>query len=103
GQGCEAPMACRLTTFSATSATDGVEVRWQVADAAPGFVAWIERANAAPGPWSKVEGDPVAEGDAAVEHDRTTEPARSYWYRVVATDRGTTRALGDPVRVETNP
>jgi hypothetical protein len=103
GRGCDAPIIARLTTFSAASAADGVEVRWQVADTAPGFVAWIERADNATGPWSKVEGEPAAEGDAAVEHDRTTEPARSYWYRVVAIDRGTTRALGDPLRVETNP
>jgi hypothetical protein len=34
---------------------------------------------------------------------RTTQLARSYWYRVVVTDRGSTRALGDPLRVETNP
>jgi hypothetical protein len=103
GRGCDAPVIARLTTFTAASAPEGVEVRWQVADTAPGFVAWVERADDATGPWSKLEGEPLAEGDATVEHDRSTEPARSYWYRVVATDRGTTRALADPLRVETNP
>ena len=103
GEGCDAPIIARLTAFTAASATDGVEVRWQVADTASGFVAWVERADEATGPWSKVGGELVAEGDAMVEHDRTTEPARSYWYRLVATDRGTTRPLGDAVRVETDP
>jgi len=103
GQGCDAPMACRLATFTATSATDGVEVRWQVADAAPGFVAWIERAEAVGGPWARVESQRTSDGDVTVEYDRTTAPARSYWYRLVATDRGLTRALGEPIQVETAP
>jgi hypothetical protein len=96
-------MACRLTTFAATSAADGVEVRWQVADAAPAFVAWIERAEASAGPWVKVECERAIDGEVTVEYDRTAAPARSYWYRLVATDRGATRALGEPIRVDTDP
>ena len=103
GQGCDAPIVCRLATFTAAPTIEGIEVRWQVADAAPGFVAWLERADAADGPWAKVECERASDGAVTVEHDRTAEPARSYWYRLVATDRGLTRALGEPIRVETAP
>jgi hypothetical protein len=103
GQGCAAPIVSRLTTFTAASTVEGVEVRWQVADAAPGFVAWLERAEAATGPWARVECERASDGDLTVEYDRTAAPARSYWYRLVATDRGVTRALGELIRVETAP
>jgi len=103
GRGCDAPIIARLTTFTAASAADGIEVRWRVADAAPGFVAWIERAEAAAGPWANVESERTSDGDVTVEYDRTTAPARSYWYRLVATDRGLTRALGEPIQVEAAP
>jgi hypothetical protein len=82
---------------------EGIEVRWQVADAAPGFVSWIERAEASAGPWAKVECERASDGEVTVEYDRTTAPARSYWYRLVATDRGLTRALAEPIQVETAP
>jgi len=101
GQGCEAPIVSRLAKFTAVSTIEGVEVRWQVADAAPAFVAWLERAEAADGPWVRVEGEQTIDGDITVEYDRTTAPARAYWYRLIATDRGLTRALGGPIRVET--
>jgi hypothetical protein len=103
GQGCVAPIVSRLTTFTAIVTIEGVELRWQVADAAPGFVAWIERAEGSAGPWVKVECERTSDGEVTVEHDRTSAPARSYWYRLVATDRGVTRALGEPIRVETAP
>ena len=103
GQGCDAPIVSRLTTFTVASTIEGIEVRWQVADAAPGFVAWLERAEAADGPWATVECERVSDGDLTVEYDRTAAPARSYWYRLVATDRGLTRALGEPIRAETAP
>ena len=93
--------AARLTTFTGASTIEGVEVRWQVAGAAPGFVAWLERAEAAEGPWAKAECERASDGEVTVEYDRTAAPARSYWYRLVATDRGLTRALGEPIRVET--
>jgi hypothetical protein len=102
-QGCEAPIACRLATFAAASTIEGVEVRWQVADAAPGFVAWLERADAENGPWAKVDCVRASDGDVTVEYDRTAAPARSYWYRLVGTDRGITQALGEPIQVETAP
>ena len=103
GLGCDAPIVCRLTTLTAAPTIEGIEVRWQVADAARGFDAWLERSDVADGPWAKVESDRTSDGDVTVEHDRTAEPARSYWYRLVATDRGITRALGEPIRVETPP
>src|SRR6185369_1696957 len=101
GQGCVAPIVSRLTTLTATGTIEGVELRWQVADAAPGFVAWIERAEAAAGPWAKAECERASDGNLTLEYDRTAAPAHSYWYRLVATDRGLTRALGESIRVET--
>jgi hypothetical protein len=103
GQGCDAPIIARLTTFAVVPTIEGIEVRWQVADAAPGFVSWIERAEASAGPWAKVECERASDGEVTVEYDRTTAPARSYWYRLVATDRGLTRALAEPIQVETAP
>jgi hypothetical protein len=103
GQGCEAPIVSRLTTFVAAQTIEGIEIRWQVADVAPGFVAWIERADAANGPFAKVECDRATDGDLTLEYDRSAMPARTYWYRLVVTDRGTTRALGEPLRVDTDP
>ncbi len=103
GRGCDMPTVSRLTTFTVASTIEGVEVRWQVADAAPGFVAWLERAEAADGPWVKAECERASDGEVTVEYDRSTAPARSYWYRLVATDRGVTRALGEPIHVDTAP
>lgn len=103
GLGCEAPLVSRLTVFTAAATIEGIELRWQVADAAPGFAAWIERATDTTGPWAAVPCERAIEGEVTVEFDRSAEPARTYWYRLVVTDRGVTRALGDPVRVETAP
>jgi hypothetical protein len=103
GQGCDAAIVCRLVTFAATPTVEGIEVRWQVADVAPGFVAWLERSEAADGPWARVQCERSSDGDVTVESDRTAEPALAYWYRLVATDRGLTRVLGEPIRVETPP
>ena len=103
GQGCDAPIVSRLATFTVAPTIGGIEVRWQVADTAPGFAAWLERAEAAGGPWAKVDGERASDGDVTVEYDRTAAPARSYWYRLVATDRGLTRVLGEPIRIETAP
>ena len=50
-----------------------------------------------------MESERASEGVVTVEYDRSAAPARSYWYRLVATDRGLTRALGEPIRVETAP
>jgi hypothetical protein len=103
GQGCEAPIVSRLMLFTAAATVQGIEVRWQVADAAPGFAAWIERATDTTGPWAAVPCERATDGDVTVEFDRSAEPSSVYWYRLVVSDRGVTRALGDPVRVETAP
>jgi len=68
-------------------------------DAAPGFVAWLERADREVGPWELAEYERSAEGDATVALDRGIEPGRRYWYRLLVTDRGTTRVLGAPLEV----
>jgi hypothetical protein len=96
-------LEARLTAFTVASTIEGVELRWQVADAASGFSAWLERAESATGPWATAECGRSSEGEVTVEVDRTTAPARTYWYRLVVTDRGLTRALGEPIRIETAP
>jgi hypothetical protein len=96
-------LEARLTAFEVSSTIEGVELRWHVEDATPGFSAWLERAESATGPWATAECERSSDGEVTVEVDRTTAPARTYWYRLVVTDRGLTRALGEPIRIETAP
>ena len=99
GTGCEAPAAVQVLSFSASSSSSGVVVRWRVADAAPGFLAWLERADREAGPWAPVECERSVSGDATEDLDRGVEPGRRYWYRLLVTDRGVTRILGSPTAV----
>jgi len=97
--GCPAPGAVKLLGFSASPKTSSVELRWSVGDAAPGFLAWLERADREAGPWALAECERSTEGDMTVDLDRAIEPGRRYWYRLLVTDRGTTRVLGAPLEV----
>lgn len=103
GQGCDVPASVRLASFAATPVGAGIEVRWQVADAAPGFTAWLERADRAEGPWSRVDCERSVDGAVTVDLDRTVAPAKRYWYRLLATDRAVTRSLGAPIEAAAEP
>jgi hypothetical protein len=103
GMGCEVQVTLRLLTFAAASSGSGVEVRWRAADQAPDFTAWVERADVAVGPWTAVATERSLEGEFTVDLDRDVRPEHSYWYRLIARDRGTTRVLGEPIEVVTAP
>ncbi len=90
----------QLTMLAAEPVDGGVHVRWQLADPAAGSTSRIERAMARDGGYETVAGTPTVEGEVMSQFDGSVEPATTYWYRVVTTERGREHRFG-PVSVRT--
>ena len=84
-----------LQDFAAEGREDGIALRWRFADPAEAGSITVERAPAAPGPWSPVPVDVRREGAALAALDATVEAGETYYYRLRVTDRaGETAVLG---------
>jgi hypothetical protein len=79
--------ATLLSLFQAEPVADGIEVRWLFGDPQMFASADLERAEARPGPWGKVEVERREEQGATVAVDRTAVAGSTYYYRLVATTR----------------
>ena len=102
GEGCEATPTL-LSLFTAERGAEGVRLRWHLADAGRFAEVWIERADASPGPWTKVATEQSIDGGMSVGLDRSASAEREYWYRLAAHDPGgAVVVISDPVRVEAN-
>ena len=77
------PTATLLARFQATAGDDGVELRWSFSDPARVAAAAVERAEHRDGPWSAIHPELRAEYEVTVALDRTAEPGRSYFYRLI--------------------
>ena len=104
--------ATLLSLFECRAIDAGIELRWRVSGAASNLA--LERADATVGPWFRVEGESRLEDGVSIFVDRTTEPGRTYSYRLVSADPGgavgvlgtlvaTDRALADLAIVSMTP
>ena len=75
--------ATLLSFFNGSWGHDGVEVRWQFAAEHPVDAVALERSDAASGPWKPLNGAYRESGMAEMLLDRSAEPGRSYWYRLL--------------------
>jgi hypothetical protein len=89
------PTATLIARFDAIPVVNGVRVAWEFSSAARFTSTVVERASAAPGPWSAIQGDLSRDGLATVMTDRSAAPGDIYWYRLVATQpNGSTVTFG---------
>ena len=72
--------------FTAWRSPDGgIVVGWRVSGE-PTMPLHVERAGDARGPWAPVDGTPEFNGQLLTLVDRTVDPARDYWYRLIEGD-----------------
>ncbi len=76
--------AVLLSMFEAATVTDGVELRWQFADATDVTSTWVERGPAVSGPWTRIVAEASVKNGVTVALDRTAVAGRTYAYRLVA-------------------
>jgi hypothetical protein len=99
GLGCgETPTL--VLRFTAGRVSEGVRVVWEIAAGAPASEVWIERSEEpARGPWSRPVTERTFEGRAIAELDRSADPDRNYWYRLLAREGAETIVLGPAIEV----
>jgi hypothetical protein len=100
GQGCELTTATLVTFFTAEREADCVRLRWQLGDATRHDGVWIERADVAAGPWTRVATEGTTEGGVSVGLDRSALADREYWYRLAAREGTRVVAISEPVSVQ---
>lgn len=75
--------AVLLSLFEAATVTEGVELRWQFADATDITSTWVERGPAVSGPWARIAAEVSVKNGMTVALDRTAVAGRTYAYRLV--------------------
>jgi hypothetical protein len=101
--GCDAPTEVLVTLFTAESTQQGVRIRWRVGGDEPPVSAWIERSDTEQGPFQRIESERVLEGGATVDWDHSTQPGRSYWYRLVWTTSSGQQNHSSPIEALSAP
>lgn len=76
------PTATLQAQFDATTATEGIELRWSFGDASRVAAAAVERSSDAAGPWLPIAPALRRDGDMTVALDRATDPGGTYFYRL---------------------
>ena len=88
--------ATLLSQFAVEALYEGVELRWQFGEPSTIQTSWVERAEAATGPWAKVEAEVRSEDGLLKVLDRGVESEHTYYYRVAA-------QLGDGQTLRSGP
>src|SRR5262249_12498187 len=102
-------VGCGLTAtlvqrFTAARVSAGVRVMWQVAEGATASEVWVERSDGrGGGAWVRPATERSLESGATVELDRSADPDRACWYRLMALDARAVRQIGGPIHVEAQP
>ena len=86
-----------ITRLDAIPLDAGIAVKWGLANRSVFTTVQVERSDAEVGPYLALAADIHEEGELTVAVDRTVEPARTYWYRLVATTNAGSRAVFGPV------
>jgi len=103
GFGC-AETPTLVLRFTAGRVSEGIRVVWEVAAGATATEVWLERSEAPLlGPWIRPVTERAFEGRVTAELDRSADPERTYWYRLVAREDGVKVILGPPVEVTGAP
>ena len=100
GVGCDVT-ATLVQRFAATRVTNGVRDFWEVAESTTASEIWLERSNEGPeGPWVRPATERSLEERTVVELDRSADPQRAYWYRLVANGAREVAVIHPPIMVE---
>lgn len=100
GVGCGVT-ATLVERFTATRASDGIRVNWEVAEGATASEIWLERSEEMEGgAWIRPPTDRSFENRGVAELDRSALADRSYWYRLVALEVNDATVIGSPIVVE---
>jgi hypothetical protein len=79
----DTPTATLLAQFDATSAADGIELRWSFGDPSRVATVAVERALQATGPWASIDPEVQVTSGVTVALDRTAGGGGEYFYRLV--------------------
>ena len=90
--------ATLVTLFSVERVSEGVRIRWRLADRSSADV-WLERAETSEGPWSRIPTQNLSEGDVTVEVDSEASVGHVYWYRLMAREGTGVFLLAGPIEV----
>jgi len=94
--------ATLVTLFSVERVSEGVRIRWRLADRSSADV-WLERAETSEGPWSRIPTQNLSEGDVTVEVDSEASVGHVYWYRLMARESAGAYVLAGPIEVAAGP
>jgi hypothetical protein len=80
----DTPTGTLLAQFDASSAADGIELRWSFGDPSRVTSVAVERALQATGPWVSIDPEVQVVSGGTVALDRTADGSGEYFYRLVA-------------------
>lgn len=85
----EAPIPTLMTLLEAEPAAEGggIALRYEFGDPSSFTLQYVERADAASGPYTMVDVELTSSGETQIAIDRSASAGHTYWYRLVA--RGT--------------
>jgi hypothetical protein len=86
-----------LAQFGATTSDGGIELRWSFGDPGRVISVEVERASWVVGPWEPITPELREEIGVTIALDRTADPGRVYYYRLIVTLVGGTDARFGPV------
>jgi flagellar hook capping protein FlgD len=86
-----------LAMFRAEAVEEGVRLMWSFGPGASFTSLDVERADAADGPWERIEVERSETGAVASALDRGAVEGRSYHYRLVAFESDGTRSIFGPI------
>lgn len=92
----DSPTGTLLARFDAEVASDGVHLTWEFQTPTSSVV--LERADSPDGPWTVPPVELRQTGEQVDALDRTVEPGRTFWYRLVATLLDGTQAAFGPIQ-----
>src|SRR5262249_10321039 len=87
------PVPALLVSFDAQSVEQGILLRWQFASGADLRSVQAQRAEDPSGDWTAPAMEYSAEGALSTALDRTAEPGRTYYYRLLTSDAGGTERV----------
>jgi hypothetical protein len=79
----DCPTPTLLSMFRAEPLSGAIELRWQFGDPGAFTNVTVERSVSEAGPWMLVAAERHETQGVTVAVDRSVEPGRSYWYRLV--------------------
>src|SRR5262249_40526862 len=96
GVGCGVT-ATLVQRFTAGRGSEGIRVGWEVAEGGTASEVWLGRSEVgSDGPWVRPVTERSFDNRAMVELDRSADPRRPHWYRLIALEGRIVTAIGAP-------